>query len=731
MGHGRGVEKRIKFINLQYPIPNYSLPKTISPEANMAPSTLYVNPATGKDSGAGTQSAPLKTIARALQLITSGNRIQLAAGTYSTASGEVFPLVIPAGVVVVGNESTKGKGIAIAGGGAYTSPTLGNQNIALRLDANSQLRGVTVTNSAPQGTGVWIEAGNPTLANNTFTGCGIGGVFATGTAKPIILDNLFVQNATRGLSLGRNAKGEVRRNVVERSGNGMAISDRSAPLIADNKIFANTVGIVLSNDARPVLRRNLIEKNSQAGLIVKDNARPALGSNQDPAGNILRDNGSVDLQNATNFKLVSSGNQLNPARVQGQMEFVAAIVPQRPLGPAQFSDVAGYWAEVFIQGLVTRGLISGFPDGSFKPEASITRAEYAAIIAKTFNLPAQAGRTGVFKDVPNNFWAAPAIRKAAQMGFISGFPDGTFRPRQNLTRIQAIVSLVSGLGWSGGNTNLVSIYRDRAQIPSYATNAAATATQKRLIVNYPQVDQLEPMRDITRASVAALIYQALVATGQASAISSPYIVNPDPSAPSFTDIQQHWSEPFVRGLATQDLIGGFANGSFKPDEQLNRAAYAALLVKAFNPPPKRPAVEFSDVPPDFWAYKAIQQATMGGFMSGYPDGKFRPTQNLLRLQLIVSLANGLGLPAGDEKILTRYDDIEAVPASVRSSVASATQRGININYSGMEQINPTREVTRGEAAAMVYQALVTAGRLPAIKSPYVVIERSVANARSH
>ncbi|HEY9634398.1 MAG TPA: S-layer homology domain-containing protein [Coleofasciculaceae cyanobacterium] len=684
-------------------------------------STLYVNSAIGKDTAAGSATAPFKTLTKALALAKSGTTIQLAVGTYNAASYEVFPLTIPAGVMVLGHEPSKGKGILIFGSGKYTSPTFGSQNITLRLDSGAQLRGVTVTNPAERGTGVWIESTSPIIANNTFISCGREGVFVTGTSKPLILDNVFIENAASGMGLVRNAKGEVRRNLCQKTGYGIAISDSAAPLISDNKLIGNRAGIFLSREARPVLRRNLIEKNSTGGLLVTGNARPDLGSSQDPAGNILRDNGQVDLQNGTSLTLVSVGNQLNPAQVKGSIVLGSAQVPAPVMGPAEFSDLGGHWAAAFIQGLVTRGLIRGFPDGTFKPEASITRAEYAAIVAKAFDLPRQRGTgTGMFADVSGEFWASGAIAQAASMGFISGFPDGTFRPQHYLTRVQALVSVVSGLGLRGGNPDLLVFYSDRAQIPSYSTEAVATATQRRLVVNYPQPNELEPMRNITRAEVAALIYRALVATGQVDAIASPYVVNPDPYIPSFTDIQDHWAADFIRRLGALNLVNGFADGSFKPDTPLNRAQYAAMVVKIFNPTPIRPAVQFIDIPADFWALPVISQVYRGGFLSGFPDQTFHPQQNLRRIELITSLVNGLSLPNAEAGLLEIYEDRDSIPAYAKSAVAAATQAGIVVNYPTLALLEPKREATRAEAIAFVYQALVRAGRVSAISSPYIV-----------
>jgi parallel beta-helix repeat protein len=689
----------------------------------MVQSTLYVNPTTGQDRNTGTADNPFRTLTHAIAQAKADTTIYLTPGMYNAANGERFPIVIPSGMIIIGDESSKGKDIILVGSGDYSSPSFGSQSITVRADSQAELRGVTVTNPVAKGTGIWIESSAPIIANTTLTRCGREGIFVTGTAKPLIMDNELSDNASSGIFLVRNAKGELRRNRCQRTGYGIALSDNAAPLIADNTLINNKAGIVLSRQAKPVLRRNRIENNTNGGLIVNGSAQPNLGSRQDPAGNILQDNGDVDLQNSTSLTLVSVGNWLNPARISGAVTLSAAEVPASALGPIQFSDLGNHWASRFIQELVKRELISGFPDGTFKPEANITRAQYAAIIAQTFNLPRQVGATsGSFRDVADNFWAAAAIRKAASMGFISGFPDGTFRPQQNLTRIQALVSVVNGLGLGSGNGNLLLFYRDRAQIPSYATDAIATATQRQLVVNYPRPQELQPMQAISRAEVAALIYQALVSTGEASAISSPYIVNPEGYVPSFTDIQNHWAADFIRPLAGLNLISGFADGSFKPDAPLNRAQYAALVVKVFNPTPIRPATQFSDVSANFWASAVISQAYRGGFLSGFPDQTFHPQQSLRRVELIVSLVQGLSLPEAEGNPLEIYQDQDNIPIYAQSAVAAATQAGIIVNYPKPTWLNPKKAATRADATAFLYQALVQQGRVNAINSPYIVQE---------
>jgi parallel beta-helix repeat protein len=713
---------------------------------------LYVNSSTGNDRNAGSQASPYKTLTRALQQATANTTIALSPGTYSTATGEVFPLVVPASVIVSGNESGRGNGTLIQGSGVYVSPTFNQQNITLRLENDAQLRGVTVTNPIAKGTGVWIESTNPTIANCTLTNCGREGIFITGNGTPDISDNFFQQNAASGISIARNGKGEVRRNVFQRTGYGIAIGNDAAPLVSENRAIENRSGIVLSNAARPVLRNNIVERNTSQGLTVLNSALPDLGRSQDPGGNIFQDNGEFDLQNATANPLISAGNLLNPARVSGVVNFVMSQVmvsssvpptptPQPTAQPTpvpaptpvptpapqptptpgtRLPDISGYWAEGFIRGLVDRGILAGFPNGMFQPEQNLTRAEYAAAIAKAFDLPLKQNSSG-FVDVAANFWAAAAIAKAERMGFISGFPDGSFRPSQNLTRVQALVSVIGGLGLTGSNPNALTVYRDRAQIPSYATDAVAAATQKHLVVNYPQVDQLRPLVDITRAEVAAILYQSLVATGRAPAIASAYIVNPDFSVSTFADMSGHWTRDFVRGLSSQGLITGFADGTFKPDNGMSRAQYAALLSNVFKPASVRPAVQFSDVPANFWAATAIAQVYQGGLLSGFENGTFQPSQNVSRLEVLLALVNALKLPAGDPALLNAFADARTLPTDSQAGVASAIAQRLVVNYPQLRQLTPYRSATRGEVAAMVYQALVQSARSQSVSSPYLVI----------
>ncbi|MEH2113034.1 DUF1565 domain-containing protein [Nostoc sp.] len=485
--------------------------------------TLYVNPLTGNDTNTGSRLSPFKSLTRALKLTKIPTIIHLESGNYSAASGEVFPLVIPGGTTVVGNEAKKGAEILIYGSGEYQSLSFGIQNITLLLVDNACVLGVTVTNPSVKGTGIWIESAVPTLANNTLSGCGREGVFTTGTAKPTISDNIFVQNTASGLVMAGHSQGEVLRNVFQRNPLGIAISDFATPTIANNKLSENRTAIALSRNAKPVVRQNLIAQNTQGGLFVNGNAVPDLGNTQDPANNIFRDNYEFDLYNATTQNLVSVGNQLNSSLVKGLVEFISSnqvAVSTSYSVPTEspFPELDGHWAEPFIQALVSMNLTHAFADSSYQLDKPMTRAQYADMVAIAFN-PFSKILAPDFTDVPKDFWAYSAIQIAASGGFVGGFSDRTFRPDQHVQRLQVIVSLVNGLGLTAVDSDILEVYSDRHTIPDYARKAVATATRWGIVVNYPDPKVLASSRLATRAEVAAMVYQALVAIGRTPPIT--------------------------------------------------------------------------------------------------------------------------------------------------------------------------------------------------------------------
>ncbi|PHJ68657.1 S-layer protein [Nostoc linckia z18] len=238
---------------------------------------------------------------------------------------------------------------------------------------------------------------------------------------------------------------------------------------------------------------------------------------------------------------------------------VAPFVTAAPsFAQTTFSDVSSnYWAAPFIQELSQRGVIAGFPDGSFRPEEAVTRAQFAAMVNKAFQKAQQRSPIS-FIDVPSNYWAYSAIGQAYTIGFLSGYPGNRFEPNQAIPRQQVLVALANGLEYtaSSNTESTLQYFNDAYNIASYARSPIAAATEKQIVVNYPNVKFLNPTATATRAQVAAFIYQALVSTNQASAINSPYVValgNTTPTPVSVT-IPQGTAIPVKYDKAEKILV---------------------------------------------------------------------------------------------------------------------------------------------------------------------------------
>lgn len=208
-----------------------------------------------------------------------------------------------------------------------------------------------------------------------------------------------------------------------------------------------------------------------------------------------------------------------PANVDIMPTTAPPAVPQNPainlplVSPKDFNDVAGYWAQPYVNELASRAVIGGFPDGSFKPNAEITRSQFASIVTHALNLPTGAAGNN-FTDVPAKHWAASSIAAVANAGLVGGFPDGTFHPEDKLTRAQALVILAKALHRTvAPNSSALDPYSDKQAVPSWASDSIITAAQAHIIANFPDASQIRPNALATRGEVAALMYQTLTALG--------------------------------------------------------------------------------------------------------------------------------------------------------------------------------------------------------------------------
>lgn len=168
------------------------------------------------------------------------------------------------------------------------------------------------------------------------------------------------------------------------------------------------------------------------------------------------------------------------------------------------NDIAGHWAENNIRKLVALGSISGYPNGSFKPDKFITRAEFAATLVKVFKLSSPQTGGKVFTDTAGH-WARDYIATAAANGIVSGYDADTFNPDELITREQMATMLVKAAKLTPAAEG--PRFADSGSISGWAREAVATATESGIMNGYSN-NTLKPQGNATRAEAVTAILNA-------------------------------------------------------------------------------------------------------------------------------------------------------------------------------------------------------------------------------
>ncbi len=226
----------------------------------------------------------------------------------------------------------------------------------------------------------------------------------------------------------------------------------------------------------------------------------------------------------------------------------------RPSGIAIHVDKFSTFTVVEMEGIEQHeAYISGYSDGAFRPNRPITRAEMASIAARWLD-GSGADSVSLPDDVPGTHWAAGAIKKAMAAHLMIGDETGAFRPNDPITRAEMAV----------------------------------------IITKWKQA----PLSQTT--------------TG-------------------FTDIRSHWAEPYIHTVAGLKIMSGYPDGTFRPDQSLTRAEAVATVNRLLGRGPLggETAPTWSDVPPDFWAYRDIQEASIDHRSVVQEDGSEKIVQDTL------------------------------------------------------------------------------------------------------
>jgi len=209
------------------------------------------------------------------------------------------------------------------------------------------------------------------------------------------------------------------------------------------------------------------------------------------SGNII----SVDVNHFTKYAVLAVADA-NPPATDGSATTKAS-----------FSDIAAHWAEAGIKQAVSAGIVSGYPDGTFKPGRTVTRAEFAVMLMNALKPQGDGGALTFTDKAMIGSWAQKSIAQAAYAGIISGYEDGSFRPNAEITRAEMAKMVAKALGLIGGTTE-TSGFADDKDIPNWAKGAAATI--KNLgIIEGKGANRFAPGDKTTRAEAVTVLLKML------------------------------------------------------------------------------------------------------------------------------------------------------------------------------------------------------------------------------
>lgn len=180
--------------------------------------------------------------------------------------------------------------------------------------------------------------------------------------------------------------------------------------------------------------------------------------------------------------------------------------PAEPV--VQFTDTTNHWAASSIQRAAQLGIVKGYTGGTFKPNLSITRAEFTVMLVNALQLQGEKAALTYRDKETIGAWAEQAIAIAESAGFIKGYADGSFRPNEPITRAQMAVILARVLALKGETPQGTASYADERDIASWA-KAGISAVSESGIMQGRGGNKFVPNAETTRAEAVTVILRLI------------------------------------------------------------------------------------------------------------------------------------------------------------------------------------------------------------------------------
>ena len=193
---------------------------------------------------------------------------------------------------------------------------------------------------------------------------------------------------------------------------------------------------------------------------------------------------------------------------KNRVRFIAGLLVMCMIlgsGPAAIlaqagTDIEGHWAEEAMDRWVDRGIVKGYEDGTFGPDRFIKRAEFAALVNRTFGYATLSSTK--FPDVADDDWFAADVSKAVGAGYMKGYDDGTFRPDDFITRQEA--ALVFARIYELEETHETYDFTDIESIPNWSRWAVVAVAKAGIMTGYPD-GSFGPAGKIKRAETVTVL----------------------------------------------------------------------------------------------------------------------------------------------------------------------------------------------------------------------------------
>ncbi|MEK0314863.1 S-layer homology domain-containing protein [Cohnella sp. 56] len=418
-------------------------------------------------------------------------------------------------------------------GGSVQPLAVGNNSIKMLVTAEDQLEQTTYTINVkrkpdseaprwPDGSELTIAAATPTTAKLSWPSAtdnaGVSGyrIYVDDHERETVSGSVYgatVQELTDNTTYtfkivafdaaGNDSAALSGRATTARSsaGGGYALSGNAN--LADLQVWGAVQPLKLSPSFAPGTTAYTAQTEADQVSIVATaaDARSSVNLN----GSVLTDSIKVDLTDGDNLLVLTVHAE------NGTQQAYKLIIHREPAKPAaplvEFADIGGHWAEDSIKQAVAKKIVGGYPNGTFKPDNAVTRAEFTVMLVGALSLDGQGAPLPFTDNGQIGQWAKRAVALTLQMEIVDGYEDGSFRPDKRITRAE-MASMIARALKLPRSVNTTTGFADDEDIPAWARDAVE-AIRKLGIANGRGGNKFVPNDTATRSEAVVMLLKML------------------------------------------------------------------------------------------------------------------------------------------------------------------------------------------------------------------------------